>query len=79
MGAALGCELRECRGAQSVQELSSQCGLAVDTLRAIERGSIASPGFFAVAEVATALGVSLDSLMDAVRGRVRSLETEAVS
>ncbi len=46
------------------QELCQKAGLSYSTLAKIERGAIKSPSIFTICEIARALGVSLDELVD---------------
>jgi transcriptional regulator with XRE-family HTH domain len=61
-GAALGRLLREARGQRSMAEVAAASGIPVETLRKIETGRIATPAFFTVAALASALGLSLEQL-----------------
>jgi transcriptional regulator with XRE-family HTH domain len=61
-GAALGRLLREARGQRSMADVAAVSGVPVETLRKIETGRIATPAFFTVAALASALGLSLEQL-----------------
>jgi transcriptional regulator with XRE-family HTH domain len=61
-GERLGGLLRELRGPRSIVEVAAAAGISPETLRKIESGRIATPAFFTVANLATALGTSLDVL-----------------
>jgi transcriptional regulator with XRE-family HTH domain len=61
-GRALGQVLRAARGPRSAADVAAAAGVSLDTLRKIERGTIATPAFFTVASVARALGLELDAL-----------------
>jgi transcriptional regulator with XRE-family HTH domain len=61
-GERLGLLLREARGDRSLVEVAAQAGISAETLRKIETGRIPTPAFFTVSALATALGLSLDSL-----------------
>ena len=61
-GERLGALLRQARGARSMAEVAAESGVPVETLRKIETGRIATPAFFTVVALATALGVDLDRL-----------------
>lgn len=61
-GRALGQVLRAARGPRSAAEVAYQAGIPLDTLRKIERGTIASPAFFTVAALARALELDLATL-----------------
>jgi len=51
--------LREARGPRSMAEIASVSGVPAETLRKIETGRIATPAFFTVAALASALGLDL--------------------
>jgi transcriptional regulator with XRE-family HTH domain len=51
--------LREARGARSMAEIAAVSGVPAETLRKIETGRIATPAFFTVAALATALELDL--------------------
>jgi DNA-binding phage protein len=51
--------LREARGARSMAEIAATSGVPTETLRKIETGRIATPAFFTVAALATALELDL--------------------
>ena len=61
-GARLGTLLREARGLRSMAEVAAVSGVPAETLRKIETGRIATPAFFTVAALATALGLSLEEI-----------------
>jgi transcriptional regulator with XRE-family HTH domain len=61
-GRALGQVLRAARGPRSAAEVAALAGISLDTLRKIERGTIASPAFFTVAAVARVLDLDLATL-----------------
>lgn len=61
-GERLGAFLRQARGTRSMAEVAAASGVPVETLRKIETGRIATPAFFTVVALATALGVDLDRL-----------------
>ena len=54
--------LRQARGPRSMAEVAAASGVAVETLRKIETGRIATPAFFTVAALAGAVGVSLEEV-----------------
>lgn len=58
----LGSLLREARGPRSMTEIAARSGVPVETLRKIETGRIATPAFFTVAALATALGLPLEEI-----------------
>ena len=58
-GEKLGMLLREARGQRSMADVAAASGVPVETLRKIETGRIATPAFFTVAALASALGLSL--------------------
>jgi transcriptional regulator with XRE-family HTH domain len=61
-GQRLGMLLREARGARSMAEIAAVSGVPAETLRKIETGRIATPAFFTVAALASALGLPLEEL-----------------
>jgi transcriptional regulator with XRE-family HTH domain len=52
---------RQERG-QSAPELARESSVAIDTVRSLENGRVATPTFLTVARLADALGLSLDEL-----------------
>jgi transcriptional regulator with XRE-family HTH domain len=68
-GRALGAALRSARGARSMVDVSAAAGVPVETLRKIETGRIVTPAFFTVAALASALGLDLVTLAEALDGR----------
>ena len=50
------------RMGQSAPELARESSVAVDTVRSLENGRVATPGFLTIARLANALGLSLDEL-----------------
>ena len=62
-GQRLGTLLREARGTRSMAEIAAVSGVPAETLRKIETGRIATPAFFTVAALATALGLSLEDVV----------------
>ena len=44
------------------QELATQAGVALSTLRKIETGQITEPGYFTILAIVNALGISLQEL-----------------
>lgn len=61
-GRRLGAALRQARGDRSMVEIALAAGIPVETLRKIETGRIATPAFFTVAALSSALGLDLASL-----------------
>lgn len=61
-GRVLGQALREARGRRSAAQVSAESGVPLDTLRKIERGAIAMPAFFTVAQLARVLDLDLAEL-----------------
>ncbi|PZG33046.1 XRE family transcriptional regulator [Spongiactinospora gelatinilytica] len=61
-GRQLGLLLRQARGDRGMTTVAAAAGLSAETLRKIETGRIPTPAFFTVAALATALGISLDTL-----------------
>jgi transcriptional regulator with XRE-family HTH domain len=68
-GERLGEAVRRARSRQglSQQELAARSGVAYATVRKIERGETANPGFFTVADIARALGLKLDVMANRLR------------
>lgn len=62
-GRALGRELQRRRSGRTAEAVAQEAGVSVDTLRRVERGAVASPGFFLVGRIADALGATLDDLL----------------
>lgn len=62
-GHALGRELQRRRAGRTAETVARTAGVPIDTLRRVERGGVASPGFFLVGRIADALGASLDDLL----------------
>ena len=62
-GERLGTLLREARGTRSMAEIAAASGVPAETLRKIETGRIATPAFFTVAALATALGLALENVV----------------
>ncbi|MCF2527611.1 helix-turn-helix domain-containing protein [Yinghuangia soli] len=63
-GRVLGQVLREARGRRSAAQVSAESGVPLDTLRKIERGAIALPAFFTVAQLAKVLDLDLSALAE---------------
>lgn len=61
-GRCLGATLRAARGQRSMSEIAAASGVAVETLRKIETGRIATPAFFTIAALAQALDLDLAEL-----------------
>lgn len=61
-GQRLGAHLREARGERTISEVAHAAGLSPETLRKIETGRLATPGFTTIAALARTLPVSLDEL-----------------
>jgi transcriptional regulator with XRE-family HTH domain len=61
-GRRLGAMLRQARGARSMVDVAADAGIPVETLRKIETGRIATPAFFTVACLASALDLAIDAL-----------------
>jgi transcriptional regulator with XRE-family HTH domain len=61
-GCRLGASLRQARGDRSMVEIAVLAGIPVETLRKIETGRIATPAFFTVAALGSALGLDLAML-----------------
>ncbi|HET9897810.1 MAG TPA: helix-turn-helix transcriptional regulator [Streptosporangiaceae bacterium] len=56
-------QLRE-RASKTQEEVAAAAGLSVATVRKIETGAVAEPGFFTVLAIARAIGVSVTDLAD---------------
>jgi len=67
-GERLGLLLREARADRSLVEVAAAAGISAETLRKIETGRIPTPAFFTVAALATALGLSLDTVATTTTG-----------
>jgi transcriptional regulator with XRE-family HTH domain len=69
LGLRLGASLRLAREASDLttEALAAGSSIAVDTVRAIERGVISNPGFFTVGALALVLNIDLESLFDVSR------------
>ncbi|EHR53829.1 putative transcriptional regulator [Saccharomonospora marina XMU15] len=78
-GERLGSLLRDARGSRSMVQVAAEAGISVETLRKIETGRIPTPAFFTVVAVADAVGVSLDSLRDAVTAEAATTTLPNVS
>ncbi len=63
-GERLGRALRDARGERSIVDVAGVAGISAETLRKIETGRIPTPAFFTVSALATALGLSLDALVN---------------
>ena len=61
-GERLGVLLRQARGHRPMAEVAAASGVPAETLRKIETGRIATPAFFTVAALASALGLSLEQV-----------------
>lgn len=63
-GEVLGRRLRELRGQVQLtsEALADRAGVRVDTLRKIEAGGVAAPGFFIVGRIVEAAGGELSAL-----------------
>ena len=71
-GRSLGSELQKARGKKKAADVAAESGISIDTLRKLERGGVADPGFFLVGAVARALRVRLDTLEQRSRRKPRS-------
>jgi transcriptional regulator with XRE-family HTH domain len=79
-GRRLGAALREARGERSMVDVAAVAGIPVETLRKIETGRIATPAFFTVAALGSALGLDLASLAaDVMPADVMSAEDAATA
>jgi len=61
-GKRLGGLLREARRDRTLADVAAAAGISPETLRKIETGRLATPGFVTVAAVARVLGLPLDDL-----------------
>lgn len=61
-GKRLGEYLRRARGERTLTDVATAAGISPETLRKIETGRLATPGFTTVAALAMELSVSLDEL-----------------
>jgi len=60
-GRRLAEKIKASRGILMTQEqLAQMAGVPLDTLRRLERGVVASPNFFLIADLATALGEDIN-------------------
>ncbi|WP_158375168.1 helix-turn-helix domain-containing protein [Cellulosimicrobium cellulans] len=62
-GRALGSVLRALRGSASAAQIAASAGVSLDTLRKLEQGAVAAPGFFLVVRLAGALGTTPNYLV----------------
>lgn len=76
-GERLGALLRAARGPRSMTEVAAASGVPVETLRKIETGRIATPAFFTVAALATALGLTLEDVVRQCAGPGEDLQARA--
>jgi cytoskeletal protein RodZ len=56
-GRRLGAALRQARGDRSMVDVAAATGIPVESLRKIETGRIATPAFFTVVTLCSALGL----------------------
>ena len=64
-GLRLAKKIRSSRGERATQEqLAQMAGVPLDTLRRLERGVVASPNFFLIADIAVALGEDINEWID---------------
>jgi hypothetical protein len=56
--------LRDARGKRSMPDVAAASGIPVETLRKIETGRIATPAFFTVVALASALSLDLARIAD---------------
>ena len=76
-GERLGTLLREARGTRSMAEIAAVSGVPAETLRKIETGRIATPAFFTVVALATALGLTLEDVVRQCAGPGEDLQARA--
>lgn len=55
----------------SAQQVAEASSLSIDTVRSIETGRVKAPSFFTVSHMASALGLGLDQIRDAIEPRQR--------
>ncbi len=67
LGRFLGEEIQRRREPSPASTLALSSGVNLDTLRKVEQGLIGAPGLFLVADIADALQVTLDDLVQASR------------
>ncbi|MCF8606267.1 helix-turn-helix transcriptional regulator [Gordonia sp. HY442] len=67
-GRRLGALVRQARGCAEPNEVAAGAGISPETLRKIEAGRIASPGFGTVVGLCDALGLSVDDAVAVWRG-----------
>jgi transcriptional regulator with XRE-family HTH domain len=63
-GRRLGEQLRRARGERTLADVAADAGISPETLRKIETGRLATPGFHTIAALARTLPVSLDELAE---------------
>ena len=70
-GQYLGEYLRDVRirAKLSAQQVAEASSLSIDTVRSIETGRIKAPSFFTVSHIASALGIGLDQIRDAIEAK----------
>lgn len=61
-GRRLGAVLRDARGDRTMAEVAAATGVSVETIRKIETGRIATPAFFTIVALASALDIPLPAL-----------------
>ncbi|SHT89637.1 helix-turn-helix domain-containing protein [Mycobacteroides abscessus subsp. abscessus] len=71
LGRSLGQELQRQRHGRTAEAIAQSAGVSLDTLRRVERGAVASPGFFLVGQIAQVLDVSLDDLFRATKNNAK--------
>ena len=57
---------------ESAPDLARRSSVAIDTVRSLEGGRVATPTFLTIARLAEALGLSLDELHASAAGRGRA-------
>ncbi|MBW8483769.1 helix-turn-helix transcriptional regulator [Actinomadura parmotrematis] len=68
-GRRLGALLRRARAGRELADVALAAGVSPETLRKIETGRLPSPGFGTIVRLGAALGVPVQDLADAWRGR----------
>ncbi|CPU63354.1 Helix-turn-helix protein [Mycobacteroides abscessus] len=63
----LGEVLKDLRGSTPAAQVARAADVPLDTLRKLERGATAAPGFFLIVRLADALGTTLNDLANRTR------------
>lgn len=65
-GRALGAALKALRGPVPAAQVAASARVSLDTLRKLEQGGTAAPGFFLIVALAHALGTTPNDLVEQV-------------